>query len=495
VSEENNIQELMRQGIEAAREGNKAEARKFFEQVTEQDDQNEKAWMWLASVMETDEERRVCLQQVVRINPLNERAQEGLKKLELRGGGQPAEDEVIPGVSRRTLTLVGGGAAGLILVLIIIVLAISGSRGAQTAAETQVALDSANTQAAQSQAFANATETQLALNTPTFTPTETSVRATLPPEFTPTLPATAIATLTPLPPISGASGRIAGWSGRDIARTGFLSLVIFPLDPGLQPVTLPNIDARNVDMSLDGQRLVYTRYFPTTFDYGLEIINANGTGAKILSQGQPILRAQMPSLCQTQNRVVFVALAENQQVNLTATELPYQVFTYHIDTGELFRLTNDLSSYTEPSYSPDCTKVAVIKTEISGVPKGADVYIIDTTNPGIQTAITNDLSNFTENSPRWSPDGTQLTYSAYSVNDPNNSDIVVRRADPSSTPLVPIREAANEIHPMFSPDGRYIAYASNRSGFYDIYIFDQSTSQTYQLTNSEDEDYPGMWVP
>lgn len=495
MSEENNTQELMRQGIEAAREGNKAEARKFFEQVTEQDDQNEKAWMWLASVMETDEERLVCLQQVLRINPLNERAQEGLKKLEGRGKSQSSAGEVIPGVSRRTLTLIGGGAAALVLLLVVIFLAISGSRGAQTAAETQAALDATNTEVAQAEAFAAATETQLALNTPTFTPSATSARETLPPEFTPTSPATAIATGTPLPVITGVTGRIAAWSGRDITQTGFLSVVIFPLDPALQPVTLPNIEARNVGMSLDGQRLLYTRYFPTTFDYGLEIINANGTGATILSQGQPVLRAQMPSLCQTQDQVVFVALPENQQVDLTATELPYQVFSYNISTNELFRLTNDLSSYTEPSFSPDCSKIAVIKTEINSLPKGADIYLIDATNPGIQTAITNDLSNFTESSPRWSPDGTQLTYSAYSINEPNNSDIVVRRADPASTPLVPIRGDANEIYPIFSPDGQYIAYSSNRSGYYDIYIFDQVNPQTFQLTNTEDQDYPGTWVP
>ncbi len=495
MSEENNIQDLMRQGIEAAREGNKAEARQFFEQVTEQDDQNEKAWMWLASVMETDEERRVCLQQVIRINPLNERAQEGLKKIEARTGKSSTGDEVIPGVSRRTLTLIGGGAAVVVLLLVVVFLIASGSRGAQTAAETQVAVDLTNTQVGMAQIFAQATETQLALNTPTFTPSATSVRATLPPELTATPPPTAIVTSTPLPSISGATGLIAGWSGRDIAQIGFLSVVIYPLDPALQPVSLANIDARNVDMSLDGQRLVYTRYFPTTFDYGLEVINANGTGATIITQGQPVLRAQMPSLCQTRNQVVFVALPENQQVDLTATELPYQVFSYNIDSQELFRLTNDLSSYTEPSFSPDCSKVAVIKTEISSVPKGSDVYIIDMTNPGIQTAITNDLSNFTEASPRWSPDGTQLAYSAFSVNDPNNSDIIVRRADPASTPLVPIREAANEIYPIFSPDGKYIAYSSNRSGFYDIYIFDQVNAQTFQLTNTEDQDYPGTWVP
>jgi hypothetical protein len=486
----------MRQGIEAAREGNRAEARKFFEQVTEQDDQNEKAWMWLASVMDTDEERRVCLQQVVRINPLNERAQEGLRKLEARTGQQKTEGEVIPGVSRRNLLLIGGGGAAIIVLLMVIVLALTGSRGAQTGAETQAALDTASTQTSVAMALQDADATQAARTTPTPTATNTTVRATLPPEFTVTPGATEGVTGTALPPLTGigAAGRIAGWSGKDIRNEGFLSVAIYGLD-GSPPIVLPDVTGRDVDMSMDGQRLVYTRYFPTTFDYGLEMVNTNGTGATIISQGQSVLRAQMPNFCQSQNQVIFVGLPENQNVDLTATDLPYQVFSLNLDSNTLFRLTNDLASYTEPIFSPDCLKVAVIKTEISAVQRGADVYIIDMTNPGLQTAITNDLSNFTEASPHWSPDGTMLAYSAYSVNDPANSDIIVRRADPSSTPLVPIREPANEVHPIFSPDGKYIAYASNRSGFYDIYVFDQTTQQTYQLTATEDEDYPGAWVP
>jgi Flp pilus assembly protein TadD len=39
-----NVQDLLKQGIEAAREGQKAEAREFFQQVIELDEKNERAW-------------------------------------------------------------------------------------------------------------------------------------------------------------------------------------------------------------------------------------------------------------------------------------------------------------------------------------------------------------------------------------------------------------------------------------------------------------------
>jgi TolB protein len=112
-----------------------------------------------------------------------------------------------------------------------------------------------------------------------------------------------------------------------------------------------------------------------------------------------------------------------------------------------------------------------------------------------QTAVTNDLKNFTESSPRWSPDSTKLVYSAVSINEPGNGDIIIRPADGTGTPLLPIPDETNgdDVYPIYSPDGKFIAFSSNRSGYYNIYVFDQSASVLYQLTSNEDENYPGAW--
>jgi len=47
VSEQDN-QDILRQGIEAAREGKKSQAHKLFKQVVELEADNEKGWFWLA---------------------------------------------------------------------------------------------------------------------------------------------------------------------------------------------------------------------------------------------------------------------------------------------------------------------------------------------------------------------------------------------------------------------------------------------------------------
>jgi CheY-like chemotaxis protein len=69
-------EKMLREGIKAAQEGNRAEARNLLIRVTETDADNENAWLWLASISEYPEELLVFLNNVLRINANNERALE-----------------------------------------------------------------------------------------------------------------------------------------------------------------------------------------------------------------------------------------------------------------------------------------------------------------------------------------------------------------------------------------------------------------------------------
>jgi CheY-like chemotaxis protein/Tfp pilus assembly protein PilF len=70
------VERMLRDGIKAAQEGKRAEARNLLLGVTESDADNENAWLWLASISEYPEELLVFLNNVLRINPQNERALE-----------------------------------------------------------------------------------------------------------------------------------------------------------------------------------------------------------------------------------------------------------------------------------------------------------------------------------------------------------------------------------------------------------------------------------
>jgi hypothetical protein len=74
-------QSILQLGIEAARAGNKAEARELFRLVTREDPNNAQGWLWLAGVAEDREEKRVALERVVQLEPSNQLAQKGLAGL------------------------------------------------------------------------------------------------------------------------------------------------------------------------------------------------------------------------------------------------------------------------------------------------------------------------------------------------------------------------------------------------------------------------------
>jgi len=81
-----NIEGMVRSAIEAIRAGNKVEARVLLEKALELDEYHEEAWLWLSGVVENRDEQRTCLENVLVVNPNNERALAGLKALGIDPG-------------------------------------------------------------------------------------------------------------------------------------------------------------------------------------------------------------------------------------------------------------------------------------------------------------------------------------------------------------------------------------------------------------------------
>lgn len=75
------VDEIIREGIAAYKAGNKEEARSFLLRAVEIDQYSEQAWLWLSAVVDTPADQRTCLENVLAINPANERAQQGLSVL------------------------------------------------------------------------------------------------------------------------------------------------------------------------------------------------------------------------------------------------------------------------------------------------------------------------------------------------------------------------------------------------------------------------------
>jgi Flp pilus assembly protein TadD len=81
---------LLQEGIAAAKSGDKVLARQLLIQASELNERSEEVWLWLSGVVDDPEEARICLENVLAINPANERARQGLAWLERQAAARPA---------------------------------------------------------------------------------------------------------------------------------------------------------------------------------------------------------------------------------------------------------------------------------------------------------------------------------------------------------------------------------------------------------------------
>jgi hypothetical protein len=75
------MSDTLEQAIAAIKAGDKNTGGQLLNQVLQTDPQNETAWLWMTTVVGSDEERRKILEHVLSINPDNEIAQNSLAKL------------------------------------------------------------------------------------------------------------------------------------------------------------------------------------------------------------------------------------------------------------------------------------------------------------------------------------------------------------------------------------------------------------------------------
>ncbi|MBN1810670.1 MAG: hypothetical protein JXA14_02420 [Anaerolineae bacterium] len=83
------IESLLEKGIQAARSKDRKRAQDILTHVIEIDQYNEKAWLWLSSVVDTPADKEVCLENALLINPDNTYAAMGLQHIRQQDKSSP----------------------------------------------------------------------------------------------------------------------------------------------------------------------------------------------------------------------------------------------------------------------------------------------------------------------------------------------------------------------------------------------------------------------
>ena len=79
----------LEEAIKVIKAGDKAAGRQMLADILQADLNNELAWLWLSSVVDSPEEKRKYLRRVLAINPANKAAQRGLALLAQEAPDQP----------------------------------------------------------------------------------------------------------------------------------------------------------------------------------------------------------------------------------------------------------------------------------------------------------------------------------------------------------------------------------------------------------------------
>ncbi len=200
----------MQRGLEAARSGRRARARRYFAAVLEIEPENKDAWLERAAVLDDPREVLAHLARVLEIDPENRRAREALRSVRkvvanepaYRGAALPPVTSTrapiprplvpLPETERRSMA---GAWAGLVAIIAVVVLALV------------LWTDTPRTVVAALLPTATPTPTFTPTPTPTFTPTPTATDTPTPtntstptPTFTPSPTPTNTPTPTKRPP-------------------------------------------------------------------------------------------------------------------------------------------------------------------------------------------------------------------------------------------------------------------------------------------------------
>jgi Tol biopolymer transport system component len=133
-----------------------------------------------------------------------------------------------------------------------------------------------------------------------------------------------------------------------------------------------------------------------------------------------------------------------------------------LDRGPLTPLTSDRRTIFRPVWSADDRMIAYI---VAGLPDSGFVVRADGVGGG--QPLISDPRGVAE--VLWSPDQQWIVYRTSVEDTQSQGDIMARRLG-ADTSIVLAADSSSELTPALSPDGRWLAYASDESGTYEIFV-------------------------
>jgi Tol biopolymer transport system component len=150
---------------------------------------------------------------------------------------------------------------------------------------------------------------------------------------------------------------------------------------------------------------------------------------------------------------------------------------------EVRRIPLPLNGLTTPSWSPD-GKQLVFTGYDGGV---TDLFVVNADGSNLHR-LTND--KYADLQPAWGPDGKTIAFATdrgpatdFDALTFGNLRIALFHLDRGTIDVLGHMDQGKNINPAWAPDGRSLAFVSDRSGISNIFLYDFGDANIYQLTD------------
>ncbi len=448
MASQDDIQQKLRMGIEAARRGDKPAAQVLLREVVASDPNNELAWMWLASAVDDLDERRSHLERVLRINPDNPRAQEALRRLQPGGGERPpiARPRQRPPAAAtggpNTVTIIVGAIVVLAVVTALIFALIASQQPADpTRQEIVNALSPSFTPSPDPNSFTATPSPNILIVTSDVT---------LPPTFTATF--TPTASVTPLP------------SPTPLPLT-FFTMIFTGLEPGAAVTDLYQALGNGSEINLLGGDIRDIAYDPS--------------GQKVAFVREVARNSPPPSTeakTEAEAEAADEGTLEIEPAPVDAGPVTELFIAPVDDLGAARQITEFGSTISRPTWAPNGIQLAFV-SDFDG---DEDIWTITDDGENIRKITENQAI---DRDPAWSPLGDQILYVS-DQDSPGLTKLYTMTPDGDNPTLV-IDLAGNTYHPSWSDSGDWIAFVNDAAGDGDIYIAEPDGESSLLLTSDD----------
>ena len=214
-----------------------------------------------------------------------------------------------------------------------------------------------------------------------------------------------------------------------------------------------------------------------------------------------LTRGTSPAWSPKRDRIAFVGMSDAKEEGANRQEL----YVMDADGGNLKRLTSNDDADASPSWSPDGKQLVFARAKRVGQADVATfLYVIGADGSGeriLRREPPGKIPVFLSG-PAWSPDGKRIAFTRIRFDKTPDAAVYVMKARGGGATKI----ADEAVEPDWSPDGRRIALASYRNRLgrtcfqkcspnSEIYVVDAQGGQLRRLTESDANDASPTWSP